>query len=154
VLSGTSSHGVHHHGVIEGWFGPNRWNGRFAILTITTFGVFAPLASFKRVGKQACDSHVHRNPLMMSISLFFLNIVLIIISDSLRFTSAVSVALAVVFVVITAGIAIFKLARGQIPMPQLFPDVHDWPSVWRLFTAAPVLVTAYICHYNGIGTTN
>jgi len=91
---------------------------------------------------------------MMSISLFFLNIVLIIISDSLRFTSAVSVALAVVFVVITAGIAIFKLARGQIPMPQLFPDVHDWPSVWRLFTAAPVLVTAYICHYNGIGTTN
>ncbi|KAG2661229.1 amino acid transporter AVT6A-like [Panicum virgatum] len=117
VLSGTSSHGVHHHGVIEGWFGPNRWNGRFAILTITTFGVFAPLASFKRV-------------------------------DSLRFTSAVSVALAVVFVVITAGIAIFKLARGQIPMPQLFPDVHDWPSVWRLFTAAPVLVTAYICHYN------
>ena len=154
MLSGTSSHGVHHHGVIEGWFGPNRWNGRFAILTITTFGVFAPLASFKRVGKQACDSHVHRNPLMMSISLFFLNIVLIIISDSLRFTSAVSVALAVVFVVITAGIAIFKLARGQIPMPQLFPDVHDWPSVWRLFTAAPVLVTAYICHYNGIGTTN
>jgi len=154
VLSGTSSHGVHHHGVIEGWFGSNRWNGRFAILTITTFGVFAPLASFKRVGKQACDSHVHRNPLMMSISLFFLNIVLIIISDSLRFTSAVSVALAVVFVVITAGIAIFKLARGQIPMPQLFPDVHDWPSVWRLFTAAPVLVTAYICHYNGIGTTN
>ncbi|PUZ77445.1 hypothetical protein GQ55_1G371800 [Panicum hallii var. hallii] len=117
VLSGTSSHGVHHHGVIEGWFGPNRWNGRFAILTITTFGVFAPLASFKRV-------------------------------DSLRFTSAVSVALAVVFVVITAGIAIFKLARGHIPMPQLFPDVHDWPSIWRLFTAAPVLVTAYVCHYN------
>ncbi|RLN08130.1 hypothetical protein C2845_PM11G27300 [Panicum miliaceum] len=117
VLSGTSSHGVHHHGVIEGWFGPNRWNGRFAILTIATFGVFAPLASFKRV-------------------------------DSLRFTSAVSVALAVVFVVITAGIAIFKLARGHIPMPQLFPDVHDWPSIWRLFTAAPVLVTAYICHYN------
>jgi sodium-coupled neutral amino acid transporter 2 len=52
VLSGTSSHGVHHHGVIEGWFGPNRWNGRFAILTITTFGVFAPLASFKRVGNK------------------------------------------------------------------------------------------------------
>ncbi|CAL5054585.1 unnamed protein product [Urochloa decumbens] len=117
VLSGTSSSGVHHHGVIEGWFGPNRWNGRFAILTITTLGVFAPLACFKRV-------------------------------DSLRFTSAVSVALAVVFVVITAGIAIFKLARGQLPMPQMFPDVHDWPSIWRLFTAAPVLVTAYICHYN------
>jgi solute carrier family 38 (sodium-coupled neutral amino acid transporter), member 2 len=147
VLSGTSSHGVHHHGVIEGWFGPNRWNGRFAILTITTFGVFAPLASFKRVGKHASTVMVPH------LFLFSLNI-LLIISDSLRFTSAVSVALAVVFVVITAGIAIFKLARGHIPMPQLFPDVHDWPSIWRLFTAAPVLVTAYICHYNGIGTTN
>ena len=60
-----------------------------------------------------------------------------------------SVALAVVFVVITAGIAFTKLARGQIPIPKLFPDVHDWDSIFRLFTAAPVLVTAYICHYNG-----
>jgi sodium-coupled neutral amino acid transporter 2 len=61
----------------------------------------------------------------------------------------VSVALAVVFVVITAGIAVIKLTRGQIPMPKLFPDVHDWESIFRIFTAAPVLVTAYICHYNG-----
>ncbi|KAL6633621.1 hypothetical protein ACP70R_026292 [Stipagrostis hirtigluma subsp. patula] len=117
VLSGTSSGGVHHHGVIEDWFGPNRWSGRFAILTIMTIGVFTPLACFKHI-------------------------------DSLRYTSALSVALAVVFVVITAGISMIKLARGQIPMPKLFPDVHDWPSIWRLFTAAPVLVTAYICHYN------
>ncbi|PWZ29067.1 Sodium-coupled neutral amino acid transporter 1 [Zea mays] len=117
VLSGTSSSGVHHHGVLEGWFGENRWNGRFAILAIATLGVFTPLACVKRV-------------------------------DSLRYTSALSVALAVVFVVITAGIAMFKLARGQILMPRLFADVHDWPSIWRLFTAAPVLVTAYICHYN------
>ncbi|KAM0922572.1 hypothetical protein ACQ4PT_006061 [Festuca glaucescens] len=119
VLSGTSpsSSGVHHHGVFEGWFGHNRWNGRFAILAITTLGVFTPLTCFKRV-------------------------------DSLKYTSAVSVALAVVFVVITAGIAVIKLTRGQIPMPKLFPDVHDWESIFRIFTAAPVLVTAYICHYN------
>ncbi|KAL6912200.1 hypothetical protein ACP4OV_001005 [Aristida adscensionis] len=118
VLSGTTtSGGVHHHGVMEGWFGPNRWNGRFAVLTITTLCVFTPLACFKHI-------------------------------DSLRYTSALSVALAVVFVVITAGIAIIKMMRGQLPMPKLFPDVHDWPSIWRLFTAAPVLVTAYICHYN------
>jgi hypothetical protein len=52
VLSGTSpsSSGVHHHGVFEGWFGHNRWNGRFAILAITTLGVFTPLTCFKRVG--------------------------------------------------------------------------------------------------------
>ena len=50
VLSGTSSSsGVHHHGVFEGWFGPNRWNGRFVILLITTIGI-TPLTCFKRVG--------------------------------------------------------------------------------------------------------
>ncbi|XBH64191.1 hypothetical protein VPH35_118010 [Triticum aestivum] len=118
VLSGTSSSGKHHHGVFEGWFGPNRWNGRFAILLFTTLAVFMPLTCFKRV-------------------------------DSLKYTSALSVALAVVFVVITAGIAMIKLTRGQIPMPMLFPDVHGtWASIFKLFTAAPVLVTAFICHYN------
>jgi sodium-coupled neutral amino acid transporter 2 len=70
-------------------------------------------------------------------------------ADSLSYTSAISVALAVVFVVITAGIAIVKLIQGQIPMPKLFPEVPDLASVWELFTAVPVLVTAYVCHYNG-----
>jgi hypothetical protein len=51
VLSGTSSSGKHRHGVIEGWFGENRWNGRFAILSITTVGVFAPLTCFEHIGK-------------------------------------------------------------------------------------------------------
>ncbi|KAG0468293.1 hypothetical protein HPP92_017621 [Vanilla planifolia] len=68
--------------------------------------------------------------------------------DSLRYTSALSVALAVVFVVITAGIAVIKLLSGSIPMPRLFPVVTDLASVWSLFTAVPVLVTAFICHYN------
>lgn len=117
VLSGTSSGGEHHYGVLEGWFGRNWWNGRFFVLLVTTLGVFTPLACFKRV-------------------------------DSLSYTSAISVALAVVFVVITAGIAIVKLIRGQIPMPKLFPAVPDLASVWELFTAVPVLVTAYVCHYN------
>ncbi|KAL6607020.1 hypothetical protein ACP70R_042673 [Stipagrostis hirtigluma subsp. patula] len=68
--------------------------------------------------------------------------------DSLSYTSAISVGLAVVFVVITAGIAIVKLICGQIPMPKLFPSIPDLSSVWELFTAVPVLVTAYVCHYN------
>jgi solute carrier family 38 (sodium-coupled neutral amino acid transporter), member 2 len=34
-------------------------------------------------------------------------------------------------------------------MPKLFPAVSDLASVWELFTAVPVLVTAYVCHYNG-----
>lgn len=117
VLSGTSSSGVHHSGVLEGWFGEQWWNGRFFVLLVTTLAVFAPLACFKRV-------------------------------DSLRYTSALSVALALVFVVITAGIAIVKLLNGSVGMPKLFPDVPDLASVWNLFTVAPVLVTAYICHFN------
>ena len=71
------------------------------------------------------------------------------IADSLKFSSAVSVSLAVVFVVIIAGITIVKLVRGDISMPILLPNVVDQASFWKLFTVVPVIVTAYICHYNG-----
>lgn len=117
VLSGTSSSGVHHSGVLEGWFGDHWWNGRTFILLVTTLGIFSPLACFKRI-------------------------------DSLRFTSALSVALAVLFLVITVGISIVKLISGGIEMPRLLPDITDLTSVFKLFTVVPVLVTAYICHYN------
>jgi len=66
----------------------------------------------------------------------------------LRYTSALSVALAVVFVVITAGVAIVRLIEGTVEIPKLFPEIDGINSVWKLFTAVPVLVTAYICHYN------
>ncbi|KAI3726197.1 hypothetical protein L1987_65994 [Smallanthus sonchifolius] len=117
VLSGTTSDGVHHAGVLQGWFGVHWWNSRFFVLLVTTLGIFAPLASLKRI-------------------------------DSLSYTSALSVALAVVFLVITAGITIFKLIAGSVMMPKLFPDIVDLTSAFNLFTVVPVLVTAYICHYN------
>uniref|UniRef100_A0A0D9VD75 Amino acid transporter transmembrane domain-containing protein n=1 Tax=Leersia perrieri TaxID=77586 RepID=A0A0D9VD75_9ORYZ len=117
VLSGTSTSGVHHRGIFEGWFGPHLWNSRPIVLLATTLFVFAPLVSFKRL-------------------------------DSLRYTSALSVALAVVFVVITAGIAIVRLIEGIVEIPKLFPELDGINSIWELFTAVPVLVTAYICHYN------
>ncbi|MQL79474.1 hypothetical protein Taro_011912 [Colocasia esculenta] len=68
--------------------------------------------------------------------------------DSLRYTSALSVALAMVFVVVTAGLAITKIADGSIAPPQLLPEVTESASFWKLFTTVPVLVTAYICHYS------
>ncbi|PON65568.1 Amino acid transporter, transmembrane domain containing protein [Parasponia andersonii] len=68
--------------------------------------------------------------------------------DSLRYTSALSVGLAVVFVIITAGIAMIKLINGSIEMPRLMPKVYDQASFWKLFTTIPILVTAYICHHN------
>ena len=82
---------------------------------------------------------------MWKFSLSFL-----LLADSLRFTSALSVGLAVVFLVITVGITVFKLITGTIVMPRLFPDVFDLASFFELFTVVPVLVTAYICHYNGM----
>ncbi|KAJ8549969.1 hypothetical protein K7X08_033676 [Anisodus acutangulus] len=38
--------------------------------------------------------------------------------------------------------------NGTILMPRLLPDVFDMTSFLKLFTVVPVLVTAYICHYN------
>ena len=73
----------------------------------------------------------------------------LLIADSLSFTSGLSVGLAVAFLVITVGITIIKLISGSISMPRLLPDVTDLTSFWNLFTVVPVLVTAYICHYNG-----
>ncbi|XP_059655626.1 amino acid transporter AVT6A-like [Cornus florida] len=117
VLSGTSSSGIHHAGVLEGWFGEHWWTGRTVVLLVTTLLVLAPLACLKRI-------------------------------DSLRFTSALAVALAVVFLVITAGITVYKLLDGSIAMPRMLPQITDIHSVWNLFTAFPVIVTSYICHYN------
>ncbi|KAL9323598.1 hypothetical protein ACSQ67_008455 [Phaseolus vulgaris] len=117
VISGTSSGGTHHSGVLEGWFGVHWWTGRTFVVSFTTVAVFAPLVSFKRI-------------------------------DSLKFTSALSVGLAVVFLVIAVGISIFKIIIGGIGMPRLFPIITDLTSILELFTVVPVLVTAYICHYN------
>ncbi|KAK7354286.1 hypothetical protein VNO80_19745 [Phaseolus coccineus] len=117
VLSGTSSSGVHHFGVLEGWFGQGFWTTRAFVLLLTTLFVFAPLAFFKRI-------------------------------DSLRHTSALAVALAIVFLLITAGITFFKLFNGSIASPRMLPNITGVSSIWNLFTAVPVLVTAFVCHYN------
>lgn len=68
--------------------------------------------------------------------------------DSLKYTSALSVGLAVVFVAITAGVVIVKFIYGGIAVPRLLPEINDQTSFWKLFTSFPVLVTAYICHHN------
>ncbi|KAL2317871.1 hypothetical protein Fmac_031747 [Flemingia macrophylla] len=68
--------------------------------------------------------------------------------DSLRYTSALSVGFAIVFVVITAGIAIVKFIDGSIGMPRLMPKFTGMESFWKLFTTIPILVSAYICHHN------
>ncbi|KAK3231178.1 hypothetical protein Dsin_003059 [Dipteronia sinensis] len=90
-----------------------------------------------------------RSTLLLMTTLFvFAPLVSLKRVDSLRYTSALSVGLAVVFVVITAGIAIVKWIDGSIVMPHLFPKIVDQASFWKLFTTIPILVTAYICHHN------
>ncbi|KAK0577714.1 hypothetical protein LWI29_037457 [Acer saccharum] len=90
-----------------------------------------------------------RSTLLLMTTLFvFAPLVSLKRVDSLRYTSALSVGLAVVFVVITAGIAIVKWIDGGIVMPHLFPKIVDQASFWKLFTTIPILVTAYICHHN------
>lgn len=74
---------------------------------------------------------------------------MLVLLDSLRYTSSLSVGLAIVFVAITAGVSIAKLMDGSIGMPRLMPELIDQASFWQLFTTVPILVTAYICHHNG-----
>jgi hypothetical protein len=62
VLSGTSTNGVHHRGVFEGWFGSQLWNSRPVVLLATTIFVFAPLVSFKKLGKYFLN---YRNCIML-----------------------------------------------------------------------------------------
>ncbi|KAL1357451.1 hypothetical protein HN51_009350 [Arachis hypogaea] len=117
VLSGTSTTGIHHFGVLDGWFGEHWWTMRTFVLLMTTLFVLAPLAFFKQI-------------------------------DSLRYTSAIAVALALVFLVILVGITFLKLFNGGITTPRLLPTITDMNSIWNLFTAVPILVNAFVCHSN------
>ncbi|KAI3891755.1 hypothetical protein MKX03_020893 [Papaver bracteatum] len=68
--------------------------------------------------------------------------------ESLRFSSAVSILLAVVFVVISTVMAISALWAGKTKTPKLVPDLVNSSSYLELFTAVPVIVTAFTFHFN------
>ena len=68
--------------------------------------------------------------------------------DSLRYTSALSVGLAIEFVTITSRVAVVKLIDGSIEMPRLMPELVVQTSFCKHFTTNLILVTAYICHHN------
>ncbi|KAH7289941.1 hypothetical protein KP509_30G024800 [Ceratopteris richardii] len=65
--------------------------------------------------------------------------------DSLRFSSALSVLLAILFVVLSTGIAFVKLVMGDLAMPRLLPDSS---SVIDLLVVIPIMTNAFICHFN------
>lgn len=70
-------------------------------------------------------------------------------ADSLRFTSAISILLAVVFMLISLGIALYALFKGTATMPRMLPDFSRLSSPFELFTAVPVIVVAFTFHFNG-----
>ncbi|KAI7985870.1 Amino acid transporter AVT6C [Camellia lanceoleosa] len=77
-----------------------------------------------------------------------LPLVLIRRLESLRFSSAVSVLLAVVFVGICSVMAICALLEGKAKSPRLMPQLDDQASFFNLFTAVPVIVTDFTFHFN------
>ncbi|MFQ6628704.1 hypothetical protein Gotur_006589, partial [Gossypium turneri] len=96
-----------------------------------------------------------RSALLMFTTLFvFAPLISFKPIDSLRYTSALSVGFAIVFVAITAGVTIVKLMEGKIKMHRLMPKLENQASFWKLFTTVPVLVTAYICHHNVLPIAN
>lgn len=117
VVSGSTSSGVHHSGLLEEWFGEQWWTGRIFVLIFLTAFVLIPTAWIKRM-------------------------------DSLKYTSAIAVGLAVFFILIVISITIYKLAMGTIEEPAFFPTIDNLPSFLDLFTAVPVVVIAYQCHFN------
>jgi amino acid permease len=70
-------------------------------------------------------------------------------ADSLRYTSAISILLAVVFMLISLGIAVYALFTGTATMPRMLPDFSRLSSPFELFTAVPVIVVAFTFHFNG-----
>ncbi|KAF7031391.1 hypothetical protein CFC21_042728 [Triticum aestivum] len=68
--------------------------------------------------------------------------------DSLRYTSAVSILLAAVFMLITMGIALYTVFTGTAKMPRMLPDFSTLASPFELFTAVPVIVVAFTFHFN------
>ncbi|KAJ7965103.1 putative Amino acid transporter [Quillaja saponaria] len=68
--------------------------------------------------------------------------------ESLKFSSAISTLFAVLFVGICSVLAISAVVQGKTKSPRLFPQLGSQTSFFDLFTAVPVIVTAFTFHFN------
>ncbi|XP_019158252.1 PREDICTED: putative sodium-coupled neutral amino acid transporter 7 [Ipomoea nil] len=68
--------------------------------------------------------------------------------ESLWWSSAIAVLLAVVFVGICIAMAIYALINGETETPRMLPELDGSASFFQLFTAVPVIVTAFTFHFN------
>ncbi|KAM0864474.1 hypothetical protein ACQ4PT_043901 [Festuca glaucescens] len=86
--------------------------------------------------------------ILVTAVVLLLPLVLLRRVDSLRFTSAVSILLAVLFMLITMGITVYTIFSGTAKMPRMLPDFSRLSSPFELFTAVPVIVLAFTFHFN------
>ncbi|KAI3427829.1 Aa_trans domain-containing protein [Psidium guajava] len=86
--------------------------------------------------------------LLFILAFVMLPLVLLRRVESLRFSSAVSVLLAVVFVAISSVLGVSALLEGKAKNPRLLPHLENRSSFFNLFTAVPVIVTAFTFHFN------
>eukprot|EP00897_Mesotaenium_endlicherianum_P000581 jgi/Mesen1/10523/ME000083S10032 len=120
VVAGTASGsgGGGHPGLLESWFGGPYWWTSRSVVLVAT-SVFI-------LAPLAAQKHV----------------------DSLKYTSAIAIALAVVFLLITAGIAAIKFVQGRLEAPRMLPHVSSLESILQLCSIVPVMSNAFICHFN------
>ncbi|KAK6234416.1 hypothetical protein QUC31_006822 [Theobroma cacao] len=86
--------------------------------------------------------------LLFIVVVIMLPLVLFRRVESLRFSSAIAVFLAVLFVAISSVMAISALFQGKTESPRLLPHLDNKTSFFDLFTAVPVIVTAFTFHFN------
>ncbi|XP_057430313.1 amino acid transporter AVT6C-like [Lotus japonicus] len=86
--------------------------------------------------------------MFVTLVLVMLPLVLFRRVESLKYSSAVSTFLAVAFVGICCGLAIIAMVQGKTQTPRLFPQLDYQTSFFDLFTAVPVVVTAFTFHFN------
>ncbi|PPS05696.1 hypothetical protein GOBAR_AA14949 [Gossypium barbadense] len=68
--------------------------------------------------------------------------------DSLSMTSAASVAVAVVFIVVCFAVAFIKLIEGKIEAPRRSLDFGSKMAILDLLVVIPIMTNAYVCHFN------
>ncbi|KAK1416443.1 hypothetical protein QVD17_32234 [Tagetes erecta] len=68
--------------------------------------------------------------------------------ELLSMSSAVAVLLAVVFVGICTAMAVSAVIKGESRSIRMLPQLDDQASFFNLFTAIPVIVTAFTFHFN------
>ncbi|XP_057856326.2 LOW QUALITY PROTEIN: amino acid transporter AVT6E [Cryptomeria japonica] len=118
IMGDVMSGSSQHKGIFDEWIGRQGWWGNRRLIVLIT--MLSVLAPLCSLKK----------------------------IDSLKFTSAASVALAVVFVAVSSIVALIKLVEGKIERPRLLPNVGSRRAILDLLVVIPIMTNAYICHFN------